>query len=137
MPLVKTLLFIAAVWELLRFAVLYLLFATQVTTGIGASVDHFITLWFGAPQLALAAGFLFMALYPERYAAFMNLLRLGKLLATAAAVPALAMQILAAIDGELVGAAFGTRMIAGLGVLAIDALLLIFLISLRNEEQVE
>ncbi len=133
MPLIKTLFFIAAAWELLRFAVLYLLFATRTVDG-GIPVDYFITLWFGAPQLALAAAFLFMGVFPDRYGRYLNLLRLGKLLAVFGGMPAMAVQLSGTLSGEIVGAALGTRLAAGAGVLIVDLLLLVFLVSLRNEE---
>ncbi len=136
MPLVKTLFLIAAGWELIRFAVLYLLFATHGAGGV-IPVDYFITLWFGAPQLALAAAFLFTGLFPQRYGVYLNLLRLGKLLALFSGVPALVVELTAVLSGELPGVAFGTRMLAGGGVLAVDLLLLVFLLSLRNEEYAE
>ncbi len=133
MPLIKTLFFIAAAWELLRFAVLYLLFATQ-TVDASIPVDYFITLWFGAPQLALAAAFLFMGVFPHRYGPYLNLLRLGKILAVFAGLPAMAVQLSGTLRGEIVGAALGTRLAAGAGILVVDLLLLVFLVSLRNEE---
>lgn len=136
MPLVKTLFFIAAIWELLRFAVLYLLFAAR-TAGAVASADYFITLWFGAPQLVLSAGFVFAGVFPDRYGVYLNLLRLGKLLALFSGVPALAVELMAVLQGEALGVAVGTRMLAGGGVLAVDLLLLVFLVSLRHEERQE
>ena len=76
----KLLFIAAAVWEILRFTAIFFLFSTQPLI-MAHPTEAFNILWFGSVQLVFVAGFTFVGFYPQKYASFVSLLRLGKIIA--------------------------------------------------------
>ncbi len=68
-----------AAWELLRFFTLLNVLSLGLLN-LQTMEDIVDMLWFGAPQLILAAAFFVVGAYPDRGAVYLPLLRLGKLL---------------------------------------------------------
>ncbi len=75
----KAIFSLAALWELVRFFLLYR--TLMVLPGIGGPLPaNLLLLWFGASQLALSGGIVMMGFFPESYGSYARLLALGKLL---------------------------------------------------------
>ena len=127
-----------SLWELVRFFVVLLIFASvlQGTSGAGAWVYPWL-LVAGSGSLVVAAGGGMLSLFPGRYNPLIALLRLGQALSVFSLILLTvtgAVRIAASI--EVFG--IGKRAISGgavlLGVFFLDLLFLAVLISWRAEE---
>ena len=138
MSLRRGLLLAGSLWELVRFFLVLLIFASvlQGTSGAGAWVYPWLPV-VASGSLLIAAGGGMLSLFPERYAPLIALLRLGQ------AVSVFSL-ILLAVSGALRIAAgsevlgVGKRTITGgavlVGVFLLDLLFLAVLIGWRPEE---
>jgi hypothetical protein len=131
----KTLFAAAAFWEILRFAAIFFLFSLQPIVLVDP-VGLFNLLWFGSTQLVLAAGFTLVALYPGKYGLYVNLLRLGKLLAVATAV------LVILLGGFTYGPRISSAPAIGFAellvppaVFLVDLILFVFLLTYRGAEE--
>lgn len=79
MKLRKALLFVGSVWEALRFVLLFSLLLSLAGDFLSSS-RIFMNMWLAGIQLMMVAGFVFMALYGEKYRQYAKLMALGKLL---------------------------------------------------------
>jgi hypothetical protein len=138
MSMRRGLLLAGSVWELVRFFLVLLLFASvlQQASGAGAWVFPWL-LVVGSGNLLVAAGAGMLALFPARYGRVIAFLRLGKAMGVFSF-------ILLAVTGALRVAAgqeifsVGRRSITGgaalLGVFLLDLAFLAVLISWRAQE---
>lgn len=136
----RALLVAGSVWELARFFLVLVLFAAvlRATTGAGAWVFPWL-LVAGSGNLLLCAGSALLALFPDRYAPLVALLRLGKLLGIFAFIllvisgaygqPAVQEVIGSGSRGITVGAAL-------VGVFLLDLLYLAVLMGWRSGNEV-
>ncbi len=122
--------FFAAGWEVVRFVLLILIVLRPSLTEVSLQY-HTQIVWFGAPQLALAASFLLLGRFPLRYRAYVPVLTLGKLLGTlagaAAVVPAW-MQ-----PGDATMLRLSASALVTSATLVLDLIILTYLISYRAE----
>lgn len=79
MKIKKALLFVGSVWEALRFVLLFSLLLSFAGDFISSS-RIFMYMWLAGIQLIMVAGFVFIALYGEKYRQYAKLMALGKLL---------------------------------------------------------
>ncbi len=132
----RILLFVGSAWELARlFLVLSLLVVLfEMTGGRGSTIVPWLLL-VGTGNLLVPAGEVLLALYPGRYARFLGLLRLGKLLnlvtliliVVASLTSGGPISIPYSVGGFPVFAVF-------LLVTALDAVFLALLVSFRPDE---
>jgi hypothetical protein len=134
----RGLLLAGSLWELVRFFLVLLIFASvlQGTSGAGAWVYPWL-LVVGSGGLLIAAGGGMLSLFPERYAPLIALLRLGQALSVFSFILLTvtgALQV--AVDSTILG--MGRRAVTGgavlLGVFLLDLLFMAVLIGWRPEE---
>ena len=134
----RGLLLAGSLWELVRFFLVLLLFASvlQGSSGAGPWVFPWL-LVVGSGNLLIAAGGGMLALFPMRYTPLIAFLRLGKVLSVFSFILlAVSGALRIAADSEILGS--GRRAITGeavlLGVFLLDLLFLAVLIGWRAEE---
>ena len=134
----RGLLLAGSVWELVRFFLVLLLFASVLrgTSGAGSWVYPWL-LVVGSGSLLIAAGGGMLSLFPGRYAALIALLRLGKALSVFSVILLVVSGAIRIAAGrEILG--IGRRAITGgtvlLGVFLLDLLFLVVLIGWRAEK---
>jgi hypothetical protein len=127
-----------SLWELVRFFLVLILFASVLrgTSGAGAWVYPWL-LVAGSGSLVIAAGGGMLCLFPARYAPLIALLRLGKALSLFSFVLlAVSGAVRVAAGSVVIGA--GRRAVTGgallLGVFLLDMLFLLVLLGWRAEE---
>lgn len=114
-----------AAWELLRFFTLLNVLSLAILNL--ESVENVINMtWFGAPQLILAAAFFFVGAYPDRRAAYLPLLRIGKFLSVVAGAAAF---LTGGFTPSLLDPPWSAvSVVAVLGALLVDIILLVVLL---------
>lgn len=134
----RGLLLAGSLWELVRFFLVLLLFASVLrgTSGAGLWVYPWL-LVVGSGSLLIAAGGGMLWLFPGRYAPLIALLRLGKVLSVFSFILlAVSGALRIAAGSQIVGT--GRRAVTGgvilLGVFLLDLLFLSVLIGWRAEE---
>jgi len=134
----RGLLLAGSLWELVRFFLMLILFASllRATSGAGPWVFPWL-LVVGSGGLLIAAGGGMLALFPARYAPLIALLRLGKALGVFSLIMLAVSGALRIVAGsEIPG--IGRQAIPGgavlLGVFLLDLLFLGVLIGWRVEE---
>lgn len=131
----STLLFAAAVWEVLRFVALYFLLSLQPSLQLNPS-NALNLLWFGSVQLVLAAVLVLLAIYPIAYASYLRLARLGKLLSIP---PGVAVFLSAGFTGGVQAMQSSALQYAELfvpiGILFVDLILFVYLLTCRSPEE--
>jgi hypothetical protein len=126
-----------SVWELARFFLVLFLFAAVLRASAGAGAWVFPWLLVaGSGNLVIAAGSALLALFPDRYARLIGLLRLGKLLGVfALALLAISGALRAAAGFQLGG---GRRALGAgsllIGIFVLDVLFLAVLLGWHAEE---
>ncbi len=132
MKLKRVFFLISALWELVRFCLLFtallLIFRLIVITNRQAI---FWLLLFGSPQLLLPAGLLVLYTRPETHSALLNLMRLGKILAVFSALLLFVLEPLG-LNLGFPGSLFSflvTPLFILLGVVFVDIIFLFFLLS--------
>lgn len=68
---------LGGIWELARYAFIYLLVAGSFNAAMGDNYNP-VFLWLGSGQLVVAAAFLYVAFYPGRITAYRPLLLIAK-----------------------------------------------------------
>ena len=111
----RLLLGLTALWEFVRFILLYLLVETGLSGEPSASAPFL--LWFGAPQLIVGVGLTAEALFPGRYSGVLPLALLAK-------VTSSVMGFLNILVGSLPGPGFG----AGIGALLVSLAPIVILV---------
>ena len=128
-----------SVWELARFFLVLFLFAALLRATAGAGIWVFPWLLVaGSGNLLLCAGSALLALFPVRYAPLVAMLRLGKLLSLFAFLLLGISGALRAAAGFEVAGIGGRRLTAGVLLVAVcvlDLLFLAVLIRWRPEEE--
>ncbi len=119
---------LGALWELARFVILFLLIVWQVED---TRVSLVRILWFGSPQLALVAAFLFLGWNPHLYRQFGRLLAAAKIFSL---IPGIALAIVLVRSARLLFVAepFLSELLPILlpfFVLLIDIILLVILLT--------
>jgi hypothetical protein len=139
MKLNRVFFLIGALWELLRFLLLFaaLLLTFHPLVIVNRQAVYWLLL-FGSPQLLLSAGLLVLYAENEPPPALLNLVRLGKVLAVFSSLLLFVLEPLSwrpGLAGSLL-AFLATPLIILLGVLFIDLVFLLFLLSYspRREE---
>ncbi len=79
MKIKKALLFVGSVWEALRFVLLFSLLLSFAGDFLSSS-RILMYMWLAGIQLIMVAGFVFMAIYGEKYRQYAKLMALGKVL---------------------------------------------------------
>jgi hypothetical protein len=132
MHLKRVFFLINALWELVRFLLLFT--ALMLTFHLVVITNRQAVFWllvFGSPQLLLPAGLLVVYLQPGRQPALLNLLRLGKILAVFSSLLLFALEPLGlylGLRGSLLSFLV-TPLFILLAVLFIDVIFLFFLLS--------
>ncbi len=128
-------LLVGSAWEIARlFLVLSLLVLLfEVAGGRGSAIVPWLLLA-GTGNLLIPAGAILLALYPERYARLLGLLRLGKLLNLVTLILIVAASLVSAAGPASIPRAAGAGF-PGLAVIllvtALDAVFLALLVSFR------
>jgi hypothetical protein len=135
----RGLLLAGSLWELVRFFLVLLLFASVLRGSSGAGPWVFPWLLVaGSGNLLIAAGGGMLALFPGRYARLIALLRLGKVMGVFSFTLLIVSGALRIASGYVVFA-IGRRVLTGgaflLGVFLLDLLFLAVLIGWRAEEE--
>ncbi len=128
-------LFAGAVWELLRFAIVFYLFYVEL---VNTEVSLVGLVWFAAPGLALAAGYVFAAYRAggSETSAILRMLTIGKLMGV---IPAVVLVVLSASSLKSIAsgiASAGTifQLVTPVFVLLIDFLFFVFLIASASDD---
>lgn len=124
--------FLSAVWELVRFV---LIFLTLVGPAEGERISLVRILWFGSSQLALAIAFVMMGWNPGRFGQLSRLLAAAKIVTL---VPGIALIVILIPELGMVastGGSFASHMslIAPFVVLVVDIIILVILLTYRRE----
>jgi hypothetical protein len=134
----RGMLFAGSLWELVRFFLVLILFASLLkgTSGAGPWVYPWL-LVVGSGSLVIAAGGGMLCLFPARYAPLVALLRLGKALSIFSLVLlAVSGALRIAAGNAVIGS--GRRAVTGgailLGVFLLDMLFLFVLLGWRAQE---
>lgn len=117
-------------WELLRFFTLLNVLSLGMLNL--QSLENVIDMvWFGAPQLVVAAAFFVVGTYPDRRAAYLPLLRIGKFLSVVAGAAAL---LTGGFSPSLMDPPWSAvSVVALLGALLVDFILLVVLLLYPRE----
>jgi hypothetical protein len=131
----RILLFLGAAWELVRlFAVLSLLVLLfEIAGGRGSAIVPWLLLA-ATGNLLVPAGAVLLALYPERYARVLGLLRLGKLLNLVTLVLIVVAGVVSQAGPASIPRSAGAGLPGFLAILlvtALDAIFLALLVSFR------
>jgi len=120
----------AALWELVRFVLLFLLIVSLFVPRAGArSAAAYWLLFYGAGCLLMPAGMVLLLIDPARYAVVIHLVRLGKVLQ---AVPVVLMVLTGLAAGDV--GLFGIDGLLPLAVATVvDLVFLGVLLSFRIE----
>jgi len=122
-----------ALWEILRFAVLLLVLTSKAPAFPGLPLH---LLWFGASQLALVAALVFMAITPQRYPGFIQLLRIGVFLSIPPGLAVFLSGTSAASSVTGIPALLlYLQVFAPAAVVLLDLLFLVFLLSYTPQAQ--
>jgi hypothetical protein len=133
---------LGGIWELARYAFIYLLVAGSFNAAMGDNYTP-VFLWLGSGQPAVAAGFLYVAAFPGRIAAYRPLLLIAKgagiaaellLLLTTEAVMTRIGRFLSIGPGVFpeYAALAGTGVFAA-AILILDLIFFMFLVSYRED----
>ncbi|MCK4541956.1 MAG: hypothetical protein KAU17_06970 [Spirochaetales bacterium] len=75
----RGLLFLGGIWELIRMPLLFLPLLLVLNPSFHLTTNLAL-IWLGGPQIFIAAGFILLFFYPDRYGGFAKLLAVGKIL---------------------------------------------------------
>lgn len=122
-------LFVGAFYEMLRFVLLLGLSVGIVNPGFD-SLYMLILLLLGAPALVLSGGSFLAGMYPERYGVFTKLIAFGKALGLLPLVLVI-FTTAGILSSGITGAPLGGLMYIFLGVIVLDLIFFVFLVSYR------
>jgi hypothetical protein len=125
--------FLGAVWELIRFVLIFLTLAGQAA---GSGVSLIRILWFGSSQLALAMAFVMIGSNSRRFGHLCRLLAASKIVTL---VPGIALIVILIPELSLIAPSGGNfvsslQLIAPFVVLLIDIIILVILLTYRGED---
>lgn len=125
-----------AVWELLRFAILFSLFFVELQS---TELSLVRLIWFAGPGLALVAAYVMAAFRESADATLLRVIAVGKLMGVVPAVVLVALNIpeLRVIFTEVASTAIVFQLIAPLFVLLIDFLFFLFLVTSASDDMSE
>lgn len=75
----RGLVFLGGIWELIRMPLLFLSLLLVLNPSFHLTTNLAL-IWLGGPQIFIAAGFILLFFYPDRYSVFAKLLAVGKIL---------------------------------------------------------
>ncbi|MFW5747304.1 MAG: hypothetical protein ACOCX6_00765 [bacterium] len=124
-----SILFIGAFYELLRFVLLLVLSVAVVNPGFDVFIMLYLLL-IGSPALVLSGGSFLAGMYPGRYGIFTKLIAFGKALGL---LPLLLIVFnsVGILTSGITGAVPGALLYILLGVIVLDLIFFIFLVSYR------
>ena len=132
----RPVLLLAALWEILRFVLLFLVLISSPKSETSTDREFvFLMLLFGAGGLTLPAGFIALMLNPNKYRGVLNLLRLAKALQLFPALLILSREF--AKIGVLTASSY--LLYPTLAAALFDTIFLILLMAFRHEgvEEIE